>query len=211
MNDLVELSRADEGRLRIDRNETDVVAIAREVTDDYRAMADAAGLRLEMETPGSIGKVHTDPVRVRQVLGNLISNAVKYTQKGGVLVASRYTRGGMRIEIWDTGVGIPPPHQREIFREFYKVPGNAGTDEGFGLGLYIVARLTHILYEPSSGSPLTANVTGVDPSPPPGDWDIEFGTEGMRVDENYYTAEEITADSYWGHQWVDDLPAAMRP
>jgi 3,4-dihydroxy-9,10-secoandrosta-1,3,5(10)-triene-9,17-dione 4,5-dioxygenase len=45
----------------------------------------------------------------------------------------------------------------------------------------------------------------------PGDWDIEFGTDGMRVDEKYYTAEEITADSYWGHQWVDDLPAAMRP
>jgi 3,4-dihydroxy-9,10-secoandrosta-1,3,5(10)-triene-9,17-dione 4,5-dioxygenase len=45
----------------------------------------------------------------------------------------------------------------------------------------------------------------------PGDWDIEFGTEGMRVDENSYTAEEITADSYWGHEWVTDLPAAMRP
>lgn len=45
----------------------------------------------------------------------------------------------------------------------------------------------------------------------PGDWDIEFGTEGMRVDDAHYTAEEITADSYWGHQWVDDLPAAMRP
>jgi 2,3-dihydroxybiphenyl 1,2-dioxygenase len=44
----------------------------------------------------------------------------------------------------------------------------------------------------------------------PGDWDIEFGTDGMRVDERYYTAEEITADSYWGHQWVSDLPAAMR-
>ncbi|KUI01509.1 2,3-dihydroxybiphenyl 1,2-dioxygenase [Mycolicibacterium acapulense] len=45
----------------------------------------------------------------------------------------------------------------------------------------------------------------------PGDWDIEFGTDGMRVDESYYTAEEITADSYWGHEWVSDLPAAMRP
>lgn len=45
----------------------------------------------------------------------------------------------------------------------------------------------------------------------PGDWDIEFGTDGVRVDETYYTAEEITADSYWGHQWVSDLPAAMRP
>ncbi len=44
----------------------------------------------------------------------------------------------------------------------------------------------------------------------PGDWDIEFGTDGMRVDETYYTAEEITADSYWGHQWVSEMPAAMR-
>jgi 3,4-dihydroxy-9,10-secoandrosta-1,3,5(10)-triene-9,17-dione 4,5-dioxygenase len=45
----------------------------------------------------------------------------------------------------------------------------------------------------------------------PGDWDIEFGTDGIRVDETHYTAEEITADSYWGHEWVTDLPAAMRP
>ena len=44
----------------------------------------------------------------------------------------------------------------------------------------------------------------------PGDWDIEFGTDGMRVDESYYTAEEISADSYWGHQWVGEMPAAMR-
>ncbi|UXA04479.1 biphenyl-2,3-diol 1,2-dioxygenase [Mycobacterium sp. SMC-2] len=44
----------------------------------------------------------------------------------------------------------------------------------------------------------------------PGDWDIEFGTDGMRVDESYYTAEEITADSYWGHQWIGEMPAAMR-
>ena len=45
----------------------------------------------------------------------------------------------------------------------------------------------------------------------PGNWDIEFGTDGMRVDESYYTAEEITADSYWGHQWVGEMPAAMQP
>ncbi|OBI51449.1 biphenyl-2,3-diol 1,2-dioxygenase [Mycobacterium sp. E787] len=45
----------------------------------------------------------------------------------------------------------------------------------------------------------------------PGDWDIEFGTDGMRVDETYYTAEEITADSYWGHQWIGEMPAAMKP
>jgi 3,4-dihydroxy-9,10-secoandrosta-1,3,5(10)-triene-9,17-dione 4,5-dioxygenase len=45
----------------------------------------------------------------------------------------------------------------------------------------------------------------------PGGWDIEFGTDGLRVDERYYTAEEITADSYWGHQWTGELPVAMQP
>jgi 3,4-dihydroxy-9,10-secoandrosta-1,3,5(10)-triene-9,17-dione 4,5-dioxygenase len=45
----------------------------------------------------------------------------------------------------------------------------------------------------------------------PGGWDIEFGTDGMRVDEKYYTAEEITADSYWGHQWTGELPVALQP
>ena len=45
----------------------------------------------------------------------------------------------------------------------------------------------------------------------PGGWDIELGTDGIRVDEKYYTAEEITADSYWGHQWTGELPLAMRP
>jgi signal transduction histidine kinase len=55
----------------------------------------------------------------------------------------------MRIEVWDTGVGIAAVHHREIFREFYKVPAH-GTEEGFGLGLYIVGRLTRIL-----GHPLT--------------------------------------------------------
>jgi signal transduction histidine kinase len=67
-----------------------------------------------------------------------------------LLVASR-TRGDARvIEVWDTGLGIAPEHQHEIFREFYKVPSHAGTEDGFGLGLYIVARLAGIL-----GHPLT--------------------------------------------------------
>ena len=65
-----------------------------------------------------------------------------------MLVASRNTASGLRIEVWDTGVGIAPAHQREIFREFFKVPSHAGTEDGFGLGLYIVGRLTEILGHP---------------------------------------------------------------
>jgi signal transduction histidine kinase len=94
------------------------------------------------------GTVVSDPILLQRLVGNLISNAVKYTQTGGVLVAARTCGGAPRIEIWDTGVGIAPAHQREIFREFFKVPSHAGTEDGFGLGLYIVARLSHILGHP---------------------------------------------------------------
>ena len=116
------------------------------LTGDAAATLGALHGRLR-ERPGS---TVSDPILLQRIVGNLIANAVKYTQHGGVLVASRATRKGLRLEIWDTGTGIAPVHQREIFREFYKVPSHAGTSDGFGLGLYIVSRLTHIL-----GHPLT--------------------------------------------------------
>jgi signal transduction histidine kinase len=126
----------------------DIAKLLRNLELQYRPLCEAKGLAFRMHVcPGT---VRSDPILLQRIVGNLISNAVKYTNKGGVLVASRSTPAGLRIEIWDTGVGIPPTHQREIFREFYKVPGHTGTEEGFGLGLYIVARLTHIL-----GHPLT--------------------------------------------------------
>jgi len=83
-----------------------------------------------------------------RIAGNLVSNAIKYTERGSVLVAVRHAWGAPRLEVWDTGLGIAPEHQRDIFREFYKVPAHAGTEDGFGLGLYIVARLSHILGHP---------------------------------------------------------------
>ena len=88
-------------------------------------------------TPGT---VLSDPILLLRIVGNLVSNAVKYTQRGGVLIASRTTGGERRIEVWDTGVGIAPVHQREIFREFFKVPSHTGTEDGFGLGLWIARR-----------------------------------------------------------------------
>jgi signal transduction histidine kinase len=145
---LFDLVRLDSGKIRLNVEGVDLAKLLHDLELQYRPLCEAKGLQFRLHV--CHGTVQSDPILLQRIVGNLISNAVKYTQKGGVLVASRYTRGGMRIEIWDTGVGIPASHQREIFREFYKVPGHAGTDEGFGLGLYIVARLTHIL-----GHPLT--------------------------------------------------------
>jgi signal transduction histidine kinase len=150
VNDLVELSRADEGTLRIDRNQTDVVAIAREVTEDYRAMADTAGLHLEMEAPPSIGRVETDPVRVRQVLGNLLSNAVKYTPAGGRVqvkaeaVSDDAVGHAIALSIADDGPGVPATLHERVFEEFFRVPTTSAAD-GAGVGLAIARRVSRML------------------------------------------------------------------
>jgi signal transduction histidine kinase len=145
---LFDLARLDSGKVRLNVESVDVSKLLRDLEVQYRPLCEAKGLQFRMHLcPGT---AVSDPILLQRIVGNLISNAVKYTQKGGILVASRCDGDSLRVEIWDTGVGIAAVHQREIFREFYKVPTHAGTSEGFGLGLYIVARLTHIL-----GHPLT--------------------------------------------------------
>lgn len=145
---LFDLARLDAGKIRLNVEPVHVDKLLRDLELQYRPLCEAKGLQFRLYTrPGT---VVSDPILLQRVVGNLISNAVKYTASGGVLVASRCTGDGLRIEIWDTGVGIAPVHQREIFREFYKVPGHGGTEDGFGLGLYIVARLTQILGHPLS-------------------------------------------------------------
>jgi signal transduction histidine kinase len=145
---LFDLVRLDSGKIRLRVEPVQLGKLLRDLELQYRPLAEARGLVLRMHV--APGTVMSDPILLQRIVGNLISNAVKYTRSGGILVASRATSRGHRIEIWDTGIGIAPEHQREIFREFYKVPAHAGTEDGFGLGLYIVARLTHILGHPLS-------------------------------------------------------------
>jgi signal transduction histidine kinase len=145
---LFDLARLDSGKIRLNIETVNLAKLLHDLELQYRPLCEAKGLQFRLHVQPGIAV--SDPILLQRVLGNLISNAVKYTRRGGILVASRATRKGLRVEIWDTGLGIAPVHQREIFREFYKVPTHGGTEDGFGLGLYIVGRLTHIL-----GHPLT--------------------------------------------------------
>ncbi|HZY16382.1 MAG TPA: HAMP domain-containing sensor histidine kinase [Ramlibacter sp.] len=145
---LFDLARLDSGKIRLHIEPVDVAKLLQDLELRYQPLCEARGL--QFRTRACAGTVVSDPILLQRAVGNLISNAIKYTRAGGVLVAARPTARGVRIEVWDTGVGIAPEHQGEIFREFYKVPSHAGTEDGFGLGLYIVARLTHILGHPIS-------------------------------------------------------------
>ncbi len=145
---LFDLVRLDSGKIKLNIEPVDLGKLVRDLELQYRPLAQAKGLEFRVSI--APGTVVSDPILLRRIVGNLISNSVKYTQRGGVLVSTR-NRGGVHVvEVWDTGLGIAPEHQREIFREFFKVPTHAGTEDGFGLGLYIVARLAAIL-----GHPLT--------------------------------------------------------
>jgi two-component system CheB/CheR fusion protein len=110
--------------------------------------------------------VRSDPRLLEQMIRNLLSNAVKYTAKGGILLGCRRRGGKLRIEVWDTGPGIPSSQFREIFKEFHQID-NPGRDRsrGLGLGLAIVQRLGDMLHHVvnvrsrvSSGSVFTVDV-----------------------------------------------------
>jgi len=119
---------------------------ARALLDDLQVQfgpeARLKGLRLRVRPADA--ELRTDPVMLRRVIGNLLANAIRYTQRGGVLLAARVRAGGVSLEVWDTGIGMAESELGQIFGEFYKVP-TAGTEDGFGLGLAIVQGLAQRL------------------------------------------------------------------
>ena len=155
VNDLVELSRADAGELKIERRATDVAIVARDSVDDYRASGDAAGLELRFNVAalpsGQTTMVTTDPVRVRQVLGNLLSNAVKYTPRGGVVEmrvaidADAELGTVIAVEVRDSGPGVPEALRERVFEEFFRVPATVAIAQGTGVGLAIARRVARLL------------------------------------------------------------------
>ena len=150
LDGLLDISKLDAGAVQVNLHATPLNAIFEQIR---LAMLDAAsdkGLRLRVRPTSAW--VRSDPVLLQRILQNLVANAVRYTQQGSVLLACRPSGDGpdsgarVRIEVWDSGIGIAPEHQHQVFREFYQV-GNAERDRtrGLGLGLNIVERTAHLL------------------------------------------------------------------
>lgn len=151
IGDLLELSGAESGTLPVARRDCDLMAVVSEAADEYDAIARAAGRPLQVQ-PGTPVRVVTDPARVRQILGNLVSNAVKYARGSDrvVLSAAYADGGGPRPGRWavarvqDFGPGIAPADLEHLFDEFYRADADAGV-EGHGLGLSVSRRIARLL------------------------------------------------------------------
>lgn len=143
VDDLLDLSRVESGGWTPSQATVDLAGASREVVSSYDDEARAKGLRIHTVIADDAATVSADPMALRQALGNLVENAVRYTPQGGeITVFSRRDGAGVALGVRDTGLGIPPEHLTRIFERFYRVDGaRSRAAGGTGLGLAIVKHL----------------------------------------------------------------------
>jgi len=136
IGDLLDVASLDAGQLALTPACGDAAAVISEAVETFRAAASAKGIALETEITGQPIPWNVDSARMLQVLANLITNAIKFTPRGGaVRVQGERREGELRLSVTDTGVGIPPDLLESIFERFWQVGVN--DRRGLGLGLYI--------------------------------------------------------------------------
>jgi len=148
INDLLDLAKIESGQVQITPEPVDCVRVVLEVVQSLRPMAEGRLLTLDVDAPDRPVIVTSDRRAVGQILINLVNNAIKFTQQGGVRVTLTPSAAGgpVRIAVSDTGPGIPDEHRELIFRAFERSSATAkANDEGTGLGLHISQRLAELL------------------------------------------------------------------
>jgi signal transduction histidine kinase len=142
-NSLFDFARIEAGAIKINKADVDIALLIEEMAVQFAPAADAKGLSLHTHVVQA--KVNSDPVLLRRITANLLANAIRYTEKGGVMLAARVVGSKLWLEISDSGAGIAPEHLPHVFKEFYRAPVHEGTADSFGLGLAIVQRLCRAL------------------------------------------------------------------
>jgi signal transduction histidine kinase len=144
LNGLLDLSRLDAGAIKPHSQAVDLHAMLRGIQSHEQEAAQLKGLRLRMHPTRAVA--WSDPVLLEQMLRNLVGNALRYTQQGGVLVGVRQRGTHLLIQVWDSGEGIAEADQERIFEDFVQL-GNAERNQakGLGLGLAIVQRAARLM------------------------------------------------------------------
>lgn len=143
IDSLLDIGQIESGEIKPDIVEFPVSAILERKAREFAVLAETKGIELRFVKSSAL--VRSDPHLLERIIGNLLSNAIKYTDRGRVLLGCRLRGAALRIEIWDTGIGIAREHFQDIFREFYRVDPADSAEVGLGLGLYFVRRVSSLL------------------------------------------------------------------
>ena len=146
INDVLSLSKIESGGLELRTGSFATAALLEGVLDMQRIRAEAKGLELRLEVdPALPAHLEGDAAKLRQVLVNLLGNAVKFTQRGSVTLRVDYAQGRAGFAVEDTGPGISEEDQRQLLQAFFQAGGPAQAAEGTGLGLHISRSLVHLM------------------------------------------------------------------
>ena len=168
VEDVLDVSRIEAGQVGLEYGDVDLHELITRRTEPFGDLAGRKGLALRVETPASGPTIRSDGRRVGQIVGHLVSNAIKFTDTGEVAIAVRAAVGGVEISVTDTGVGIPEAALAQLFNPFVQVARPGGRlREGTGLGLAISRKLARALggditvhSEPGRGSRFTLWLPG---------------------------------------------------
>ncbi len=142
MNSILNISRLDSGMIKLQQETVNISDLLGRLAQEYALLANDKGLRLRV-VEGSL-HIYTDPFLLERALRNLIENAIRYTERGGILIGARRSGKSVRIDVLDTGIGIPSDKQAQVFEEFFQIE-SPSHDQGLGLGLSIVGRIASLL------------------------------------------------------------------
>ena len=190
---LLDISKLDAGALEPKLSHFSLETVFANLTNEFKAMADDK--QLEFKSVNCKQVVYSDQTLLRRVLQNFISNAIRYTTNGKVLLGARRVKNGLRLEVWDTGVGIPPNKIGEVFEEFKRIDNPRHSEvTGLGLGLAITERIARMLEHnlnvrswPGQGTVFSVDVPLGDPNkaqkagPENRGWIKSKGLNGIRV------------------------------
>ena len=145
-NALLDLSKLETGMTAVRAVPVSLPSMLGEVAKMFREQAVLGGLDLRLHLPRRNAVVLADPILLRQALANLTHNALRYTRKGGILLAVRRRGDDWLIEVWDTGMGIATGDDHQVFSPYYRSPDASQVDSaGYGLGLAVVARCAKLM------------------------------------------------------------------
>jgi PAS domain S-box-containing protein len=144
INDVLDLAKVESGKMELRPESVDVGKVVSEVRDILRGLAASKRLRINLQIGGDLGVVTTDPARLKQVLYNYLSNAIKFTPKGGEVSVRAESAGPdlFRIDVEDTGIGVAAENLGKLFVEFQQLDASAAKKyQGTGLGLALTKRI----------------------------------------------------------------------
>ncbi len=147
VTDLLNVSRLEQGRISYTFANVDARTICQQIVSTFTAKAQAKGLQLEYQDPGTPEMVNVDQDRLIEVLTNLIDNAIKYSQKGTVVVSHKSSKDKVLISVRDTGIGMAAKDRERLFSRFYRIQNDTTKGiPGTGLGLWIIKQYIEAMH-----------------------------------------------------------------